>query len=598
MVGTHSLRLACIAALLVAGTLPAQGSQLATAVVTGRVLDSLGEPIVQATVRASRTIDDRVLATQKTDGSGVFVLSGVPLDEGVVVRAEATGHTHARTWLTPAQPRESMPEDLVLHDAGTVTGVVVDAAGSPIVGACVSAATPFARPRAAVVEATTDAQGRFTIDAAPLGELLVLTWKRGFVLDEHRLLLRDRSEQRIALTDQGGASLDVGVERVAAAERGSVRLRLERFVDGCSQELPSPLGICVLDERCKATVEGLLPGKYQMIPISPLVSVRVRAKEPASAKQVSGTRVSPERDANLTLVAGQRQEVTFEAAKPQAVRITGTLRAEDGTALGGKSLRFSSSNGVRVGRVSCGASGAFAFVASLSQGERLWPRLLDDDLLLVNSPTDGNGYIVAGDQLVLELSARPPVVMRGKVLSANGAPLGAVRVAMTAQLLGRGNSITLAPERHEWASGRSDPDGTFVLRWDDDRTRRLGEPRLEARDAQGCAVAPLDDTAATLALRLKPAARLEGVVRDALGQPIGGMGVRLTSLGDNKLGANRPGGIYAVTTRDGRYCMATLAEGAYRLELFSGGRTAAETREPITIAPGEQKRGVDFKLPK
>ncbi len=584
MLGTPSLRLVGTMALLVLGTLRAQDAQPATAVVTGRVLDSLGEPVVQATVRASRSIDNQVLTTQKTDGSGIFILPGVPLDESVVVRAEATGHTHAKTWLVPTQPRESLPEDLVLDDAGTVTGLVVDAAGAPIAGACVSAATPFARQRAAVVEATTDAKGCFTIAAAPLGELLVLTWKRGFVLDERKLLLQDRSEQRIALTDQGGASLDVGVEGVAAAERGSIRLRLERFVDDWSQELPSPLGSCGLDERGQATVEGLLPGKYQMIPISPLVSVRAR-----------GARG---RDANLTLGAGQRQAVTFEAAKPQAVRITGTLRAEDGTALGGKSLRFSSSNGVRVGRVRCDASGAFTFQASLSQGERLWPRLLDADLFLLERGPDGNGYLVDGDQLALALSARPPVVVRGKVVSANGAPLGAVRIAMTAALLGYGNSTILMPERHEWASGRSDHDGTFMLRWDDDRTRRLGEPRLEVRDAQGCAVEPIDDPAATPTLRLKPAARLEGVVRDALGQGLGGMRVRLTSLDDKVPGANRPGSIYAVTTRDGRYCMATLAEGTYRLELFPGGRTAVETREPVAIAPGEQKRGVDFKLPK
>lgn len=597
MPGTCWLRLVCTAVLLAGWTVRAQDPQPATAVVTGRVLDSLGEPIVQATVTATRDNDDRVLTKQKTDGSGLFALPGIPIDEGVSVRAEAVGRTRAKIWLTPKQTREALREDLVLYDSGIVTGIVVDGAGSPIVGACVSAATPFARPRATVAEATTDNQGRFTIDTAPLGELLLLTWKRGFVLDERKMFLQGRSEPRIALTDNGGACIEVGVEGVAPAERASVKLLLERFVDNWSQELPSPLGVCVLDERGRATVEGLLPGKYQMIPISPLVSVRVRANEEAKAPQIPGMRSTPARDANLTLAAGQRQEVTFEAAKARAVRVSGTLRTEDGTALGGRSLRFSSSNGVRIGRVRCDASGAFSFHASLSQGERLWPRLLDDDLFLVDStaPMDGNGYIVDGEQLDLALSARPPVMARGKVLSVNGAPLGAVRVAMTAQLLGRGNSIMLSPERHEWANGRTDADGTFVLSWDDDRSRRLGEARIEARDAAGCSMVPLVDDATALVLRLKPAAQIEGVMRDAQDRPMGGMRVRLTSLDEPAVG--RRGVIDAVTTRDGRYRMPTLAEGSYRLELFSGGRVAADTRQPVAVAPGEQKRE-DFKLPK
>ncbi|MCU0867546.1 MAG: carboxypeptidase regulatory-like domain-containing protein [Planctomycetes bacterium] len=597
MVGTRSLRLVIPSALLVLGPLPAQDAAPATAVVTGRVLDSLGEPIVQATVRASRSSDDRELATQKTDGSGCFLLSGVPLDEIVIVRAEAAGHTHDQTWLWPGRSREALPEDLVLHDAGTVTGVVVDAKGAPVPGACVSVATPFGRPRAALVEATTDAQGRFTIEAAPLGELLVLTWKRGFVLDERQLSLRDRSEPRIELVDHGGASLEVGVEGLAAADRGSVRLRLERFVDNWSQELPSPLGLCVLDERGKASVEGLLPGKYQMIPVSRSVSVRVRANEAATTPRIPGMQRTPARDANLTLGAGQRQQVTFEAAKPQSVSIVGTLRAEDGTALGGRSLRFSTSNGVRIGTVRCDAAGAFAVRASLSQGERLWPQLLDEELFLVAAPGDGNGHVVDGARLALEMSARPPAMVRGKVLAADGAALAGVRVTMTALLLGHGNSISLAPERHAWASSRSGPDGTFVLRWDDDRTTRLGERRIEASDVQGCAVAPLDDATATQVLRLQPAARLEGVVRDALGQPIGGMRLRLTRFDEVAIGGGRPGGINVVTTRDGRYRMATSA-GTYRLELFAGGNTAVATRAPITIAPGEQQRGVDLELSK
>src|SRR5687767_5061322 len=376
---------------------PAQEPRPTTATLMGRVVDPRGEPVVQAQVRAMAAFHDEPLVTQKTDGSGFFTLKGLPLDDTLQVAASAPGHARAAVWLTPTRQLETLDQDLTLRSAGNITGVVVDGSGQPIGGACVSAAAAFAQPRVEAVETTTDAQGRFALDAVPLGEVLLMAWKRGFVLQERQLLLRERCEEQLVLSDKGGARLAVRVEGLTSdADRASVKLRLQRFVDNWSQALPTPLGLCSLGESDSFTVDGLLPGQYQMIPHSPRVSVRVRSGEAPAAVPLLGMTATP-RDAQLTLTEGAVQEVCFVAAAPAAVRISGVLGAADNFWIAGKLLRFSSTNGVRIPSVRTDSAGAFALTASLSVGETLWPRLLDDEHFLMADRLQG-GALVEGKQ--------------------------------------------------------------------------------------------------------------------------------------------------------------------------------------------------------
>ncbi|MCC7061957.1 MAG: carboxypeptidase regulatory-like domain-containing protein [Planctomycetes bacterium] len=587
---THSLREcrvsslpAALALIAFASAALAQGAIDATASLSGRVVDVLGEPIPAANVYVDSSPAGLRLATGKTDGSGFFIVARLPRDDFARITVRAPGFVSEPTWAGRLQAHGSLASDLVMLPAGKIGGVVVDATGKAVAFACVHASAPFGRNRAQT-ETTADAEGRFVLEDAPLGEVLLMTWQRGFVLDERRLFCRGDTGERIVLSDQGlsnqGASkLAVTVTGlVDEADRSTVRLRLERFVDNWSQPLPSALGHCSLDGNSKCTVEGLLPGKYQMIVVSPRISVGASAGS---------------RDAQLTVGRGQVQEVTFAAAVPGGVKITGMLRGQDGTALAGKELAFSSSNGVRIQGVRTDAQGSFSTIASLTEGEKLWPSLAQDGRLAI---TDASMEAIAvrGAQLDLHLVACECTELRGRVLDQQLRGQPGARVALTAIYQGYGNSIIISPERNEVAASRADANGQFVLRWYQG-SAKLSDLRIEAMDPRGGAVQDLTGVGEgeAVELRLRPSNGVAGCVRDAAGKPVGGVRVLITNLAEDNRASQR-GGVEVCTDRLGFYRLASLREGEYRIDVTLRGQTVLKSLSPVAIKAGECRTGIDF----
>ncbi len=132
----------------------------ASARLRGEVVDGLDQPVFDATVVAS---GNGSVVECETDMSGAFA---VQLEAGLwEVHAEKAGYasSEAETVGLSAGEYAELPHGLVVTGTpGTVTGNVLNQAGTPIIGA-----TVWARNGEALCPATTNASGRFSVTLAP-----------------------------------------------------------------------------------------------------------------------------------------------------------------------------------------------------------------------------------------------------------------------------------------------------------------------------------------------------------------------------------------------------------------------------------------------
>lgn len=144
----------------------------ASARLRGEVRDALDQPVFDATVVAS---GNGSIVECATDMSGSFA---VQLEAGLwEVHADKAGYTSSGTvtvGLSAGEYAELARPLVVTGTPGTVTGNVLNQAGTPIVGA-----TVWARNGAAFSPATTNASGRFSLALAP-GTWLVWAERTGF----------------------------------------------------------------------------------------------------------------------------------------------------------------------------------------------------------------------------------------------------------------------------------------------------------------------------------------------------------------------------------------------------------------------------------
>lgn len=144
--------------------------------VAGRVLTRSGEPVPWATVRVAVLVAgwsfDRARQTT-ADAAGGFVMRGLPRRPVEVVALGERAASAAQTVDLDAHPDT---RDLVvrLEVDGTITGTVVDAAGAPVEGAHVNAATdPRSGGPATDASAIADGAGHFELHGLPPGKLLL-----------------------------------------------------------------------------------------------------------------------------------------------------------------------------------------------------------------------------------------------------------------------------------------------------------------------------------------------------------------------------------------------------------------------------------------
>lgn len=155
------------------------------ATVVGRVVDTAGNGLADAEVRYSLSHpfapfvpglrEGRQTAT--TDADGGFRIAGMRTPESVALLVSKPGYV-PRAVEHLAGIRQTAPE-VVLHEAATIEGTVLGAAGIPVAGAFVVSAS--SNPREQFTPVRTGDDGRFEIQAAWPGRVLLAAEAPGYV---------------------------------------------------------------------------------------------------------------------------------------------------------------------------------------------------------------------------------------------------------------------------------------------------------------------------------------------------------------------------------------------------------------------------------
>lgn len=176
-------------------------------VFAGRVTDSEGNPVAQATVKEHHNFGYRKLASE-TDTDGVFALVGIadadPTMPQVELVVEAKGKApqlHTAQLLSPTNAA-----NFVLAKGKLFRGRVADAAGNPIPDAVVRTDWCDQIPTRFEWLTHTDAEGRFEWDSAPAEETCFWFEADGYDVIRGSPILPDGADHEIKLTRKNNAT--------------------------------------------------------------------------------------------------------------------------------------------------------------------------------------------------------------------------------------------------------------------------------------------------------------------------------------------------------------------------------------------------------
>src|SRR3569623_2102599 len=157
----------------------------AGATVRGTVVDLQGKPVAGARVRVGRSSRRGMIFEPPrqaySDGTGTFVLEGLPRHELVAVAMHETGSSKNEDVDTTNGDVSGVK--LVIDITGTISGIVVDPAGQPVEGVQVSAGPNFRDQRASgdfqnfrmrgFPQELTDGAGKFTLTGLAPGSYMI-----------------------------------------------------------------------------------------------------------------------------------------------------------------------------------------------------------------------------------------------------------------------------------------------------------------------------------------------------------------------------------------------------------------------------------------
>jgi uncharacterized GH25 family protein len=150
--------------------------------VTGTVTDSKGTPIAGArvtTVENNHVVNDYGV-TSKSDASGKFRLAHVRTSKAATLTVSAKGHGPEMISVdVGGGDGPPAPVAIVLPDARTIRGRVLDPEGKPVAGATVLA-RDWRNKSSISLRAKADAEGKFAIADAPADEVRFHVFKDGY----------------------------------------------------------------------------------------------------------------------------------------------------------------------------------------------------------------------------------------------------------------------------------------------------------------------------------------------------------------------------------------------------------------------------------
>lgn len=543
----------------------------------GKVVDPQGRPVAGADVVAilqgalgarAFSASDPVADRATADPQGRFELPRVRPEQTYEIRASRAGAFPAAQRATVGDPA-AQPRDLTLVLAPTraARGKVQDPAGQPIADAEVAvrpALRPGASPSGATEEPTvrSDPQGIFSIPEAPAAEIELSVRKRGYA---PAFLPAIRIDPGTGPADLGVVTLRPGAKLAGRVvdPRGQTVSGAEIFT--LAQPLSSNEAERALKGRKPAAssgadgrfaVEDLAQGVpvYLVVRAAGYLIAQVRGVRPPAPQPVT-IRLEPEAvlrgrvvDEGGEPVAGARVDLRWQAYLPEEPdRPVGepVFRNARSAADGRFELREIPAG---TAHVSAGAAG---FVSPE-------PKAVD-----LPRPA------AAGElRLVLERGA----ILQGRVTSASGEPVPAVRV-------GVGGS-----------AASTNDDGLYWL-----EGAELGRQEvLFLHPSYGRLAKPFDVQPGVnvLDVAFEPGVEVTGRVVDESGRPVSGARVELGSENHFDLKQYRD-----VTGGDGRFRLSPVVQGRYRAKAGAEGFSDAELPQIVAVS-GEPVSNLEIALAK
>lgn len=564
------------AALLIGGSCCAQEpSPDGRGTIWGRVVDAMYEPVPAATVRAT-TLDNRPLADAVTDGSGYYLLTGLPLGTRQLwVRAAPAGYVDGleSVTLTAEQP-DAHGVIVRLYDAGTVRGRVVAVDGKPLAGALVAARGEGSRALYKPTErreTRTDDQGRFALEHVPIGEVTVRAFAPSHDLGETVVALGDTPVE-VTLTladDPEPRTLPVQVRGASARECAGINLSVSVRRDGKTVRLPSELHEGPPDAEGRWVIPLLRGLDYE--------SLGTFYGDPVSV--VSSSVDLSKRDLTAT--------IELQVHRPEATRLRGRVIGPGNAPTAGATLV--SASGGRSHHTRTDAEGRFDLESAAPVSQNCWLYLRDTPFCL-DPPADAATEIEISWRSManvrvdpdhdLELRAVRAARVTGQVVDADGVPVRAAEVR-----------LRRAGGRRPFYPRITDRGGRFAF---DGIRAPEGTVLVEVAGAAGIGASePLvlePGRTTDVSIRVAAAGVIEGTVVDGRGRPLVGVGVWIQNW-DFEQGGQRDGSVIAVLTdRRGRYRHVGVGPGSYYVQVVAGESQQYLGRsEPFEFAASERR---------
>lgn len=538
----------------------------------GVVLGPHSAPVPNARVTA-RTEDHRVVGTARSDGSGEFLLKGLP-SETVLLSVSAKHSWAPRVIDSPTTTNEPTAAlELRAFDGAEVTGVVRDTDGKPVAGAevvVVSDVICSALAASSTDVAITDRAGRFELPA-PLGSVHVRVSAAGFEFAESQLQVDDDSSTVVSLVPGQGRTWVFTVTGVPSDRVADVRCSLavrRGGLLGNTALLPPRLLSGLLDAGGRCEIRGL-PNDGEVW---------------YSAVSANGLRFDPS-DTNADASAFHCHGAISDAdAAPSEPTLRGTVLDRAGEPVVGlRGQLFGTHSRIERSFVT-DADGTFACDGAYVEGEALLIVCSERQWTLVLRTDDarmlGDDFVSVPYQRgkVVEFSVEPKTELRGVLKDAKGKPIAFHTVRAEYE------SPSLPGVR--LAAGRSatDADGKFVI---DGLTTTRADLHVMARSWRGQASAgpfrqPEGGVVDDVELILAPPYEVTGSVVDAKGKAIPGVIVDLFEWTD-VLGHKSAKHSVTLADRDGKFSFRGVYTGRFGLRASTDGHNPFAVDGPFDV---------------